>query len=221
MKEGGEEAENAAAENQGADEEQPLVEEKKSEKPAEEAAEEEEAPVEESMCCCCICHCQDDDDRHLSCCGCFPIKCGLITIGILTLLITFALFIEVFYCLLNEYIHWWYVPVGLLCLAPLIVGSVFVIRFFTKDQEGTRTRMWIAMMLAIISFTLLAIWNLIYFQWLYKYDIVFAGADVVGYTMQTKKAFMVWSLFIGICLDFTWAYFLCVATTYATCKDGE
>jgi len=145
----------------------------------------------------------------------------LITIGILTLLVTFALFIEVFYCLLNEYIHWWYVPVALLMLAPLIVGSVFVIRFFTKDQQGSRTRMWIAMMLAIISFTLLAIWNLIYFQWLYKYDIVFAGADVVGYTMQTKKAFMVWSLFIGIVLDFIWAYFLCVATTYATCKDGE
>jgi hypothetical protein len=145
----------------------------------------------------------------------------LITIGILTLIVTFALFVEVFYCLLNEYIHWWYVPVALLCLAPLIVGAVFVIRFFTKDQSGSRTRMWIAMLLAIISFTLLAIWNLIYFQWLYKYDIVFAGADVVGYTMQTKKAFMVWSLFIGIVLDFTWAYFLCVATAYATCKDGE
>merc|ERR1711990_991737 len=110
---------------------------------------------------------------------------------------------------------------AVLCLAPLIVGAVFVIRFFTKDQTGSRTRMWIAMMLAIISFTLLAIWNLCYFQWLYKYDIVFAGADVVGYTMQTKKAFMVWSLFIGIVLDFTWAYFLCVATTYATAMDGE
>jgi len=173
------------------------------------------------MCCCCVCKCQDEDDRLYSCCGCFPIKCGLITIGILTLFVTVALFIEVFYCLLNEYIHWWYVPVAMLCLAPLIVGSIFVIRFFTKDQQGSRTRMWIAMLLAIISFTLLAIWNLIYFQWLYKYDIVFAGADVIGYTMQTKKAFMVWSLFIGIVLDFTWAYFLCVATTYATCKDGE
>merc|ERR1712010_441938 len=32
---------------------------------------------------------------------------------------------------------------------------------------------------------------------------------------------MVWSLFIGICLDFTWAYFLCVASTYATAMDGE
>ena len=173
------------------------------------------------MCCCCVCHCQGEKDKPYSCCGCFPIKCGLITIGIFTLLITLALFIEVFYCLLNEYIHWWYVPVAVLCLAPLIVGAVFVIRFFTKDQTGSRTRMWIAMMLAIISFTLLAIWNLCYFQWLYKYDIVFAGADGVGYTMQTKKAFMVWSLFIGIVLDFTWAYFLCVATTYATAMDGE
>jgi len=136
MKEGGEEAPaDAGAENQAADEEQPLVEEKKSEKPAEEeAAAEEEPKIEESMCCCCICNCQDEDDRHLSCCGCFPIKCGLITIGILTLLVTFALFVEIFYNLLNEYVHWWYVPVALLCIAPLIVGSVFVIRFFTKDQ---------------------------------------------------------------------------------------
>jgi hypothetical protein len=156
-----------------------------------------------------------------SCCGCFPIKCGLITIGIVYLLVTFVLFVEVFYCLLNEYIHWWYVLVAVVLLCPLIVGACFVVRFFTKDQSGSRTRMWIAMILAIVSFSLLAGWNLIYFQWLYKYDIVFAGADVVGYTMQTKKAFMVWSLFIGIVLDFTWAYFLCVATTYATCKDGE
>ena len=58
----------------------------------------------------------------------------MITIGIATLVVTLGLFIEVFYCLLNEYIHWWYVPVAVLCLCPLIVGSVFVIRFFTKDQ---------------------------------------------------------------------------------------
>jgi hypothetical protein len=145
----------------------------------------------------------------------------LITIGIFYLIVLFALFVEVFYCLLNEYIHWWYVPVAILCLCPLIVGAVFCIRFFTKDEEGTRTRMYVAMILAIRSFTLLAVWNLCYFQWLYKYDIVYAGADVVGYTMQTKKAFMVWSLFVAIVLDFTFAYFLCVATTYKSAKDGK
>jgi hypothetical protein len=31
---------------------------------------------------------------------------------------------------------------------------------------------------------------------------------------------MVYSLFIGLLLSFIWGYFLCVATTYATCKDG-
>ena len=50
---------------------------------------------------------------------------------------------------------------------------------------------------------------------------MYAGADVVGYTMQTKKSFMVWSLFIAIVLDFTWAYFLCVATTYSSALDGK
>jgi len=172
------------------------------------------------MCCCCICKCQGEEDKPYTCCGCFPIKCGLVSIGIFTIVITFALFVEVFYTLLNEYIHWWYVIVASVCLIPIVVGTVFVIRFFTKDQQGSRTRMWIAMLLAIASFTLLGIWNLIYFQWIYKYDTVYAGADVIGYTMQTKKSFMVWNLFIAILFDFIWAYFLCVATAYASCKDG-
>merc|ERR1711937_1084380 len=77
------------------------------------------------------------------------------------------------------------------------------------------------MILAIVSFTLLGIWNLCYFQWCYKYDFVYWGVDGVGYSQQPKKGFMVWSLFLAIVLDFIWAYFLCIATTYATCKDGE
>jgi len=32
---------------------------------------------------------------------------------------------------------------------------------------------------------------------------------------------MVTSLFLTFLFDFIWAYFLCVATRYATCKDGE
>jgi hypothetical protein len=135
MKEGGDEAQPEAQEDVAKDEEEPLKEEEKEEDKEEEKEEEEkeEDRIEDHMCCCCICHCQDEKSRPHSCCGCFPIKCGLITIGIFTLLITLALFIEVFYCLLNEYIHWWYVPVAVLCLCPLIVAAVFVIRFFTKD----------------------------------------------------------------------------------------
>lgn len=172
------------------------------------------------MCCCCICHCQGEEDKPYSCCGCLPIHCGLIAIGILTILITVALFLEVFWTLLNELIHWWYVIVAVVCLIPIVVATIFVIRFFTKDQRASRTKMWIAMILAIVSFTLLGIWNLCYFQWCYKYDRVYAGVDGLGYTEQSKKSFMVWNLFICIVLDFIWAYFLCVATAYASCKDG-
>ena len=144
------------------------------------------------MCCCCICRCQGEKDKAYACCGCFPIKCGLVFIGILTILVAFSLFVEVFWTLLNEYIHWWYVPVSCICLIPLVIGCCFIIRFFTKDQKGSRTNMWISMILAIVSFTLLCIWNLIYFQWCYKYDFVYAGVDGVGYTNQTKKGLMVW-----------------------------
>jgi uncharacterized BrkB/YihY/UPF0761 family membrane protein len=108
-------------------------------------------------------------------------KCGLITIGILTILVTIALFVEVYWTLLNEYIHWWYVLVGTVCLIPLVVATVFAIRFFTKDQKSSRKNLWIGMILAIASFSLLAIWNLIYFQWVYKYDVVYAGVDGFGY----------------------------------------
>merc|ERR1712151_304819 len=115
-----------------------MGEEEEKEEDAEE--EKEEPRIEDSMCCCCVCNCQDDETRPYSCCGCFPIKCGLISIGIFYIFITLALFIEVFYCLLNEYIHWWYVPVAVVLLVPLIIGLCFVIRFFTKDQESTRTK---------------------------------------------------------------------------------
>merc|ERR1712094_34358 len=119
MKEGGE-GEPAPDMEEAKDEEEPMMEEEEKEEDAEE--EKEEPRIEDSMCCCCVCNCQDDETRPYSCCGCFPIKCGLISIGIFYIFITLALFIEVFYCLLNEYIHWWYVPVAVVLLVPLIIG---------------------------------------------------------------------------------------------------
>ena len=221
MKEGGaDEGEEAKQEEDKPEEEQPLNEEKEEQQP-EEPEEEKKPRIEDQLCCCCLCRCQGDLDKPFSCCGCFPIKCGLVGIGIFTILITLALFTEVFWTLLNEYIHWWYVPVACVCLIPIVVATVFCIRFFTKDQKASRTKMWIAMMLCIISFVLLAAWNLIYFQYCYKYDIVYVGVDGFGYTMQTKKGVMVWSLFLGFVFSFIWAYFLCVATTYATAMDGK
>ena len=86
-------------------EEQPMMMEEKA--PSMEAApvepSEEGNPYEETdMCCCCLCQCQEKEVKDLSCCGCFPIKCGVITIGALTLTITALIAVETFYGLLNE-----------------------------------------------------------------------------------------------------------------------
>merc|ERR1719194_66746 len=53
----------------------------------------EEIAIEEEgcLCCCCVCHCSVKETKDLACCGCFPIKCGVVTIGILTILL-FAAF---------------------------------------------------------------------------------------------------------------------------------
>jgi len=152
MKEGGEAVENPPAEEAPAEEppkeeEDKLMEEEKEEEKEEEEKEEEEddGPKAEEMCCCCVCRCQVPETKPHSCCGCFPIKCGLVTIGIIYLCVLISLFIEIFYCLLNEYIHWWYVPVAVLLLVPMLIGGIFYIRFFTKDQESTRTLLIAAM----------------------------------------------------------------------------
>ena len=54
------------------------------------------------LCCCCICHCSVKETKDLACCGCFPIKCGVVAIGVATIFLFAAIFVEVFYCLLNE-----------------------------------------------------------------------------------------------------------------------
>lgn len=45
------------------------------------------------LCCCCICHCSTNETKDLSCCGCFPIKAGVVAIGVLTILLFTAVFV--------------------------------------------------------------------------------------------------------------------------------
>jgi len=86
-----------------------------------------------------VCQCQTEETKDLSCCGCFPIKCGIISIGIITFVLFLVLFIEVFYCLLNEYDDWWYVLVGLVLLIPMIIACCFFIVFYASETDTTRS----------------------------------------------------------------------------------
>merc|ERR1712167_131193 len=47
-------------------------------------------------CCCCFCNCSNRYTRDLSCFGCFPLKCGIICIGLFTIVLNFCLYVEVF-----------------------------------------------------------------------------------------------------------------------------
>ena len=57
-------------------------------------------------CCCCLCACSNEYTRDSSCCGCFPIKCGVVSIGAFTVLLTIYMVTMNFFLILNEYIHW-------------------------------------------------------------------------------------------------------------------
>merc|ERR1719213_1158947 len=92
------------------------------------------------MICCCLCQCSNDKTKDLTCCCFFPIKCGVLFIGCIILAVTLFVFLEIFYELLNDDIHWWYVLVGVLIAGTLVVASAFAILFFTDDNPGSRTR---------------------------------------------------------------------------------
>ena len=98
-------------------------------------------PIKEP-CCCCDCVCANEFTSESSCCGCFPIKCGAVAIGIITVFVCAILFVWYFFLFMNEYIHWWYVLVCLFCLCPILVGASFVISWFTSDTRTTRTMLY-------------------------------------------------------------------------------
>lgn len=116
--------------------------------------------------------------------------------------------------LLNEYIHWWYVLVALLLLVPTIVAASLLTAFFNNDTHDRRSSLRCACILVIISFSLLAIWNIFYFQFWYKNADVMFGQPEIGYIKQTKKQFVFWSIFLSLTIDGFYAYFICVVSHY-------
>merc|ERR1711981_1170917 len=159
--------------------------------------------------------------KDLSCCCFFPIKCGVYFIGAFVLLITLFAFLEIFYQLLNDDIHWWYVLVGVILASTLIVASAFTIVFFTKDSESSRTKLMTSCILTIIGVSCVAIWSTIYFVFLYKKDNVTTGNDGVGFIKATRKQEVVITLYVACCIDALFAYFLCVVSQYIDAMKEE
>merc|ERR1719498_140287 len=91
------------------------------------------------------------------------------------------------------------------------------------DTRTTRTMLYTSQILALVSVLLLAIWNLIYFVYIYKKDKFFAGmGDIPSnvYTQQSKKNFLFTMLFETVILLCFFGYFLCVTAQYSSDMHG-
>lgn len=108
-------------------------------------------------------------------------------IGACILAVTLFCFLEIFYELLNDDIHWWYVLVGVVLCTFLVIASAFTIVFFTVDDHKNRTKLWTACLFVIFGVSSLAIWCAVYFLFWYKKDAVVVGNDGVGFIKSTRK----------------------------------
>jgi hypothetical protein len=109
-------------------------------------------------CCCCYCHCSDRETKDVTCCGCFPIRCGVVVIGILVSCFTLYMFCATFFLIMNEYIKWWFPFVSLILMTPAIIGTCFFLGWFTKDCKRTRGNLTSAIVLHLISWSLVICW---------------------------------------------------------------
>lgn len=158
-----------------------------------------------------------------TCLGCFPIKCGVVSIGIFIWALTLYQIIATFFLILNEYVRWWFPFVSLLLLIPQCVGVCFFIGYFTKDCKRTRGNLSTAVIMTIVSTTLYIIWNLCYYFFLYKQADVFRGIgeDEGNYTRISKKQYIFQTLFEASILFVALAYFMCVIRKYIGLYPSE
>merc|ERR1711937_637062 len=158
----------------------------------------------------------------LTCCCCCPISCGVYFIAFLIILLTVFAFSEIFFMLLDDNIHWWYVFFAVLCLIPAVIACFFAVNFFIANQQGTRTRLWIACILVILSAVLFAIWNMVYFLNFYKHGEVKTGRKEAGGEWDsTVKIQIFYVLLIVTIICAVFAYFICVCNTYADALKEE
>jgi len=166
------------------------------------------------VCCCCLCHCSEKEYRDLSCFGCFPVKCGIYGIGLLTIFLTICIFLETFMFLLSDHVAWWFVVVSLLLQIPLIIGLIFFLNFFGEDCESTRAKLDPACILVLVSFFLQVSWNIGYFWGLYRQQLITVGNEEAFQYTVNKKQYLFWTTFGYLVFAFAYGYFICVVRRY-------
>ena len=169
-----------------------------------------------SNCCCCLCVCENDVTAGYTCCCCFPIKCGIMVIGCLTIGLCFYYISWNFFLILNDQVAWWFPCVTIILLIPLYLASAFFVNWFIKDDMSTRRNLNAAIMLVLISIGLCTLWNIIYYVWIYKREDVFIGYGIPEekYQKFQKKYYLFKVLLESAILLALYSYFQCVVSSY-------
>ena len=173
------------------------------------------------------------NDKEKECCCCCPIKCGVTTIGILTIVYLFVEIIVIACYSASAYFDMYYWMVCLLLITPAIVAVVFWFIYWcfvdSEDQEsedGGRKRLVAAVWLTLAAAILLFFWNIIYIFCLYDYDEVYVGYGQPAepgsendtnenYYKVSKSDYVLEALFEAILVIGLFSYFVCVIHNYA------
>jgi len=176
-----------------------------------------------SQCCCCICMCHNKATDGESCCCVIPIKAGIMTIGVLTIVLAAVQISCQFFLMLNDLVAWWFPLVNLFLLIPTYIAASFFVVWFGKDCVSTRGRLFCGCIMVIVSTSLLAVWTVIYFVWIYKKDTVYYGWGTTeeNYLKYQKKYYIFRELLIAVIIITAWAYFLCVTLRYSSLLKTE
>ena len=169
-----------------------------------------------TSCCCCLCVCENTATRNETCCCCCPIKCGVQVIGGLTILLCFYYISWNFFLILNDQVAWWFPVVTIVLLIPLYVASALYVGWFINDNRSNRGNLTGSVILSLVSISLVALWNVIYYTAIYKREDVFIGYGVNEdkYQKFQKKYYLFKVLLEAAILLALYAYFMCVVTSY-------
>jgi hypothetical protein len=80
--------------------------------------------------------------------------------------------------ILNDQVAWWFPCVTILLLVPLYLASAFFVNWFIMDTIHARCKLTSAIILTLVSIGLVALWNVIYYVWVYKREDVYIGYGV-------------------------------------------
>merc|ERR1719327_516936 len=175
------------------------------------------------QCCCCICNCATKATEGVTCCCIVPIKCGITTIGVFTILLAAIGISAQFFLMLNDNVKWWYCLVNILLLIPQYIAASFFIVWFGKDTIASRGNLGCGCIMVVVSQALIAAWVIIYFVWIYEGDTVYYGWGTTeeGYIKYAKKYYIFRELAWAVIICTLYSYFICICGRYAAALKTE